>query len=391
MKFIALLYAIGVGFGIVWISKYNGGNPAIAFLITISIAFLIYLFTKENLLSDILGFDFKLLIRLFSIGLIGLIIYFIYQNFFSDEPKLTWHAHDSEITAIVYSPDGKTITTGSTDQTIKFWNSKTGTLTRVIKNKQEAQSNYSEPVNYIAYSRNNSALVVSGIYSGFNYYSTTGTQKSKVLGKENLSMVQKLIFDQQYHNYIYTVSDGILKRISSLNGKIVPVSDSSGFVGESNFALSKELVTYLLYDTLIIEPNNSNRQAYRIPLPIDNYESLFCDECLNIEISDDSRFLTVQCTEFVGLFDIRQRQFMHWIEIHNISDVKFVPNSKTIAICSFEGEIQFYNIYTGEYENNIRTNESILKIAISPDGKNIATALGYPSDVMVWDIPKIVE
>ncbi|MFM6265641.1 MAG: WD40 repeat domain-containing protein, partial [Dolichospermum sp.] len=42
------------------------------------------------------------------------------------QEKLTFKAHSDSVTAIAFTPDGKTVISGSRDNTIKAWDLKTG-------------------------------------------------------------------------------------------------------------------------------------------------------------------------------------------------------------------------------------------------------------------------
>jgi WD40 repeat protein len=63
----------------------------------------------------------------------------------AQEPKATIEGHEGYVIALAYSPDGKTLASGSTDKTIKLWDVGTGKERTTIK----GHSGY---VNSLAYS-----------------------------------------------------------------------------------------------------------------------------------------------------------------------------------------------------------------------------------------------
>jgi WD40 repeat protein len=63
--------------------------------------------------------------------------------------------HDDSIRAVTFSPDGKTIATGSVDKTIKLWQVETGDLIKTLSDS----SNSSEYINSVAFNSDGKILV----------------------------------------------------------------------------------------------------------------------------------------------------------------------------------------------------------------------------------------
>jgi WD40 repeat protein len=49
----------------------------------------------------------------------------------------TLYGHKSSIRSVVYSPDGLTLASGSEDNTIKIWNTKTGTYIKTLEGHKD--------------------------------------------------------------------------------------------------------------------------------------------------------------------------------------------------------------------------------------------------------------
>ena len=55
------------------------------------------------------------------------------QNFVDGQTPDTFLKHGAPVNDIKFSPDGKTIASGGTDNTLKLWNVATGTLKAILE------------------------------------------------------------------------------------------------------------------------------------------------------------------------------------------------------------------------------------------------------------------
>ena len=116
----------------------------------------------------------------------------------SNNKPVTLDAHTSRVTAVGFSPDGKTIISGSDDQTIKFWDCETGNLI-------ETQKWHIEPVQEVFYSPNGK-IVVSTDMSRIKFWDTHAKKLIKTLIKnheDHIEFSKDGKFLIQYNKHIY--------------------------------------------------------------------------------------------------------------------------------------------------------------------------------------------
>lgn len=116
--------------------------------------------------------------------------------------KKTLQGHKNLIRCLEYSPDGKTIASGSTDGTIKLWDAKTGVLKQTLKGR-------SGPVYTLSYSPNR-RTIASGSSSTIKLWDTkTGVLKQTLKGHR--STVYTLKYSPNGQVIISGSSDKTLK------------------------------------------------------------------------------------------------------------------------------------------------------------------------------------
>jgi len=74
----------------------------------------------------------------------------------------------------------------------------------------------------------------------------------------------------------------------------------------------------------------------------------------------------------------------------SVVDMAFSPDSKTLASASYDGTLKLWDMSTGKERATLQGTQAVRSVAISPDGKILAsvggTFVNAPGELKVWDI-----
>ncbi len=238
--------------------------------------------------------------------------------------------HAGWIYSVAYSPDGKLLASGSSDQTVKLWDVATGTELRSLRG-------HTYNVESIAFSRDGTLLVSLGGGNDikiWNVLAGTLTQTIKPAA--------------------YTNSIAI-----SPDGQTIAGGDNRGHINLWNLQDPRE-------------PRVLAAQTPRVN---------------SVAFSADGRFLVGGGDEAtVTIWNLKTDTLAHMIKDrgYSVRTVTVSPDSQTVATGSF-GEVRLWNIHTGVEVRTFSEHAShIAAVAFSNDGKTLASA-NYLGTIKLWN------
>ncbi len=244
--------------------------------------------------------------------------------------------HAGWIYSVAFSPDGKLLASGSSDQTIKLWDVATGTELRSLRG-------HTYNVESIAFSRDGKLLVSLG-----------GGNDIRVWNVLEGSLRQTL----KPSDYVNSIA-------ISPDGQTIAGGDNRGRIKLWNISDSRE-------------PRTFQTQAPRIN---------------SVAFSADGRFLVAGGDEStISLWDVKTGAVLHTIKdrSYGVNTVAFSPDGQNVATGSF-GEVRLWDANTGLEIRTFREHASHIKaVAFSPDGKTLASA-NYLGTIKLWDVSTAAE
>jgi len=239
--------------------------------------------------------------------------------------------HAGWIYSVAYSPDGKLLASGSSDQTVKLWDVATGTELRSFRG-------HTYNVESIAFSRDGKFLVSLG-----------GGNDIKVWNVLAGTLTQS-IKPPAYTNSIAISPDG----------RTIAGGDNRGQINLWNLQEPRE-------------PRVLPAQAPRVN---------------SVAFSADGGFLVGGGDEAtITIWNLKTHTLAHVLKdrAYSVRAVAVSPDSQTVATGSF-GEVRLWDIHTGLEVRTFREHAShIAAVAFSNDGKTLASG-NYLGTIKLWNV-----
>jgi len=244
--------------------------------------------------------------------------------------------HTSLIVGVAYSPDGKTVLTGSQDGTARLWDANTGVHLRTFQGYSSDGTQFG--VWDVAYSPDGKKIII-------------GTGASAAL-----------LYEVETGELLHTFSSPLLGQFTHVayapDGKTILVGGS----GENAY----------LWDV------NSGQIVRTF--------SGHTNDISSVEFSPDGEtVLTSSYDNTARLWDIQTGETLHILTGHNetVTSAVFSPNGQTILTASDDNTLRLWDTNTGATLRTFHTEE-VDNAIFSPDGMLIA-ASGSDNTVHLWD------
>ncbi|MFC1603836.1 protein kinase [Planctomycetota bacterium] len=294
-------------------------------------------------------------------------------NHVSDLAHLTLSGHQSYVKCVGFSPDGKTIVSGSSDKTLKLWNPLTG---------KEKMTLYGHEAGITSadFSPDGKHLLVSGDQKGtIKVWDTVNGSEIRTVQAHN-GQIRSVCFGPGGERIVSCGGDGTIRLWDTETGdEILKISDQKPF----SLALSpdgKWIATGNRDATLKLWDSQTGVEK-RSLLGHGLYVSC-------VAFSPDSKLIVSGDPKgTIKIWDTATGAEIKTLHAHYgwIRSISFSPNCKHIISGGDDNIIKVWDVATGSELVTMRGHEAyIMSTAFSPDGKWIVSG-SNDKTIRIWD------
>lgn len=280
----------------------------------------------------------------------------------------------------LFSPNGKTIVSASSDKLLKVWDTQTGSLQKSFKCSFKETSN-------LAFSPDGK-LLISSSWEINELLVWDYNLGELVASHRQLYGITCVVFSPNGRHILCASMDGIIKIIDPLTGTQI---------GKSMEAYSKKVwcsmnISYCPDGSQFLSCIGDNR--IRIWNP--ETQELINDIDGNLaSYSDDGKNIIIATYETVKIINVQDLSLIREVPIPGylgvITSISLHPHGKYFLYSTSEGEIIIREINTGAIiENWFLGLFSVNSAIFSSDGKSVLTAADDGS-IRIWDFPSLED
>ncbi|MCA2535970.1 MAG: hypothetical protein IM553_16600 [Microcystis sp. M57BS1] len=241
--------------------------------------------------------------------------------------------HNMRVTSVSFSRDGRTLASGSRDNTIKLWNIRTGKEIRTLQG-------HNSRVSSVSFSRDGKTLA-----SGSD---------DKTIKLWNVETGQEIRTFKGHNSRVFSVS-------FSRDGKTLASGSDDKTIKLWNVETGQEIRTFKGHNSIV-------------------YSVSFSRDGKTLASGSDDKT--------IKLWNVETGQEIRTFKGHNgsVFSVSFSPDGKTLATSSGDNTIKLWNVETGQ---EIRTlsghNSFVYSVNFSSDGKTLVTGSG-DNTIKLWNV-----
>jgi WD40 repeat protein len=281
--------------------------------------------------------------------------------------------HKKSVFSVSFSPDGKTLATGSDDKTIKLWNADTGKEIRTLqRHKSFVHSvSFSPDCQILATGSEDKTIKLWNVDTGKEIHTLQGHQNT--INSISFSPDGKTLATGSWDKTIKLWNVNTGKEIRTLQGHQNNVSSVSFSPDGKTLATSSWDKTIKLWNV------DTGREIRTLQ---GHQENVF-----SVSFSPDGKTLATG-SDNIKLWNVNTGKEIRTLQDHKSSvfSVSFSPDNKTLATGSGDNTVKLWNVDTGKEIHTLQGHQdSVRSLSFSPDGQTLATC-SSDHTVKLWNV-----
>jgi WD40 repeat protein len=299
-------------------------------------------------------------------------------------------AHTDQVNSLAFSPDGKTLASGSDDNTVKPWSIPDGVLKATL-------TGHEAPVTSVAFSRNGKWLASGSSDNTVKLWSMPSRGANATLTADH--NVASVAFSRDGTLLASGCSDNIIKLWSvlkrTLEAKLTGHSDSSGSDNSDNDNTGTETFNAIAFspDGTLLASGSSDRTITLWSMPGGEVTATLTghnDVIYSIAFSPDGRLLASGSQDHsIKLWSVPDGALKATLvgQGHTFASVTFSPDGQWLASGSRDKTIRLWSMRERAVKATLRGHsDELSSVAFSPDGQWLASG-SLDKTIRLWSMP----
>jgi len=288
-------------------------------------------------------------------------------------PIARLRGHQSHVWSLAFSPDGKTLATGSEDKTIRLWELPSGKeRQRIAGHRWGVQS--------LAFSPDGKTLLSESGDQVIRQWDISGPRRLHEF-KGHQDTVVAFVFATDGQSFASWSLDRTIRLWSTTTGKefqqLKGHQDQIAWVAFSPDG--RNLASWGTDQTIRLWDIATGQQGQR-----------FQGEAWQLYFLSDSRIVALDASDpMMRLWNVRTGELVCEIGTRpsRLRPITFAPDGRTVAIGDGKGVVRLIEVATGQERCRFQGHShEILSVAFSADGRMLAAGSLDQEPILVWDV-----